>query len=211
MSFLDPGGYDSATALAGDQARRQREQAARRPVLQAALDTAARRAEAGDLAAMTEMIHLLAERHSVRITWRPPDQQAYAYAIGTKAVVIPPIRSATDFAVCLHELGHCVAGPCAGGDHQPQRNGQWRACLRCEQEAWEIAMRMCVFSPAMFAELQRGLTWYRRSTGGPASAAEAVDRTKGTITWADSVQKHKRMRDRHALVACWKTDSRRRV
>lgn len=93
-----------------------------------------------------------------------------------------------------------------GGDHQAHVD-RWDKCLRCERDAWDVAMRWCLFSPAMFAEPRRGLGIYRGSTPGPASAVEALDRTRGTITLAEQRQRQRRRwQDRVAQVDTWKRD-----
>lgn len=185
MSDWDGIYYDSAKAIREKQEREAREKSERLARINAQLGPAVRQAERGDLAAMRRVIELLAERDGLRIYWREPTGEAYGYALGTSGMVIPPIRSATDFAVGIHEWGHTQSERCRGGDHQPQADGRWHLCLRCEQLAWEKAMTVITFSREMFAELQRGLSSYRRRISGPATAVAAVDKTKSFSTYAD--------------------------
>jgi len=160
--------------------------------LSPAIEVARKSAEAGNLGGMRRLVELLAERFDVHIQWREPDAHSFGYASGRAMVVIPPITSAQRFAVGLHELGHTQAETCHGADHQPQFDGGWRKCLRCETVAWELAMQWCLFDREMFSELQRGLSIYRGSTPGPANAVQALDRTKGTLRYFEEVQKRHR-------------------
>jgi hypothetical protein len=95
------------------------------------------------------------------------------------------------FAVALHELGHCLSERCEGGDHRPDPSVvRWHNCIRCEQLAWDRALTLAPFSRSMFNELRRGLAIYRQQTPAPASAVEALDVTRGTVTLAANHQRH---------------------
>jgi hypothetical protein len=49
-------------------------------------------------------------------------------------------------------------------------------------------MTLYPFSRAMLEKLQWSLGTYRKTTPGPASAVAALDRQRGTLTWAEHKQ-----------------------
>jgi len=49
-------------------------------------------------------------------------------------------------------------------------------------------MSLFPFSREMFAKLRWALQTYRRTTKGPATAVDALDRQCGSLTWAQSRQ-----------------------
>jgi hypothetical protein len=155
--------------------------------------------------AYTAIVESLAREHNATVEWRHPSQikGASAYADWTtRTIVVPRIDSDVEerFAVCLHELGHVVAGRCRGADHQPDPTvKEWHHCLRCETLAWERAMELWPFSREMFGRLQWSLGTYRRKTPGPATAVAALDRQCSNLTYAEHV--HRRVDIKQALHA----------
>jgi len=155
----------------------------------------------GKGAEYTALVNRIAQEHNVKVDWRnrsdiPRDSFAFA-RVRAREIVVPHIQGDEAscqqiLAVCLHELGHCLAEPCRGGDHAPVNDGRWHNCLRCEQLAWSCALELAPFSRAMFAELQRGLRIYRRKVPGPKSAVAALDRQCGSLAFAESRQSHVR-------------------
>lgn len=151
-------------------------------------------------AEMAAVVARIARGHGIVIEWRAPSQMpagVAAYAVGRNRIVIPGIVDAVTFAVVLHELGHCLSEPCRGGDHRPDpRVKEWSHCVRCEQLAWQKAMELHEFSPAMFRRLQWSLGLYRQTTPAPCTAIEALDRQRGTVAYREHQQRVRRHEER---------------
>lgn len=151
----------------------------------------------GKAAEYTALVNQIAKEHTITVKWRRRSEipaGAIAYArVSAREIVTPIIEGdevACDqlFAIALHEIGHCLSERCQGGDHAPVNDGRWHSCLRCETLASEKAMTLTKFSRAMFDELSRGLSAYRRRTPGPRSAVAALDRQRGSLTFAEHRQ-----------------------
>jgi hypothetical protein len=150
---------------------------------------------------------VLVRRHNIKVEWRTamPDGVA-AYAISRRrTIVVPPIVSDQDFAVCLHEAGHCIAGKCS--NKEPHRRNpavtDWWHCVACETEAWEIAMRIAPFTEAMHEHLRRCLATYRRITPASAAAVTTLDHVASFTGYAKAKQARLRremMEQRQRLV-----------
>jgi hypothetical protein len=184
-----------------DRERKARQEAEEKARKAKALSDAVRQAEKGSIAAMQQVLELIATDHNIKIVWREPDSEAYGFASG-RTVHIPPIRSEVEFAVGLHEIGHCLSEPCRGGDHQRHRDGRWTNCMRCELNADEKALTLAPFSRAMFQEMRRGLQSYRQSTPAPATAVQALDQMASGVAYI----KAKQMQYRRDLIAQWKRE-----
>jgi hypothetical protein len=197
--------------------REARERAAKQAATAAAAERTWRAAESallprierGDVAAMREFIQALTTRHGITIETRtvmPAGASAYAN-IPARRIVVPPLDGPEAFAIYLHETGHVLAEPCRGGDHQPDRSvTRWHHCVKCESEAWRIALELAPFSRQMFARLQWSLQTYRRKTPAPARALQAADQLTGSLTWAQSVQRRRKHQWRLEALAGWKSD-----
>jgi hypothetical protein len=132
-----------------------------------------------------KLVAVLCRRHHITIETRdtmPPGVAAFS-VWRSRTIVIPPISTASAFAVALHEIAHVLAGACPLTE--PHRRNpavtNWHHCLECERQAWEGARRLVWFLPVMFKRLQQSLNVYRRTTpASPAvrmAAAHAVDFT----------------------------------
>jgi hypothetical protein len=165
--------------------------------------------EVGNVAAMRKAVDLLAKKHrfTVEVQHATTDSDASSYAYAQwhlRKIVIPPIEDSESFSVALHEIGHIVVGECPRSEpHRPDPTvTRWHACLACESDATEVAMRLVPFSPEMHAKLSRCLKTYRRSTPGPESEKERLDRIAGTVFYAEQKQarlKWQAMLERQAL------------
>ena len=174
-----------------------------------------RAAEGGDMAAMRQVVALLAEKHNITIkilATMPPGVGAYAQW-HKRAIVIQEIVDAAGFATALHEIGHVIAGKCTGrAPHQPDpRVQRWHHCLACENAASEIALTLAPFSRSMHAEIARGLKAYRRSTPGPASEVARLDRLASGITYCRAKQGRVRMQLRHDMVKQWRAEAEKKT
>jgi hypothetical protein len=155
--------------------------------------------EVGNVAAMRKAVDLLAKKHrfTVEVQHATTDSDASSYAYAQwhlRTIVIPPIKDSESFSVALHEIGHIVVGECPRSEpHRPDPTStRWHACLACESDATEVAMRLVPFSADMHAKLSRCLKTYRRSTPGPESEKERLDRIAGTVFYAEEKQKRQR-------------------
>ena len=140
---------------------------------------------------------LLAEKHAIKVDWCStlPSAEAYAFATGTRKITVPPLKSEIEFAVCLHEIGHCLSERCSGGDHQRDPNvARWHHCIQCEVLAWQAAMRLLPFSfsERMHGELRRGLLTYRRGTPAPATATKALDWLASPLGLLEDIHKRRK-------------------
>jgi hypothetical protein len=151
----------------------------------------------GKAAEYTALVNQIAQEHKVTVKWRRRPEipaGAIAYARVSAREIVTPIIEGDDvacdqlFAIALHEIGHCLSERCKGGDHAAVNDGRWHSCLRCETLASEKAMTLTKFSRAMFDELSRGLSAYRRRTPGPQSAVAALDRQRGSLAFAEHRQ-----------------------
>jgi hypothetical protein len=114
--------------------------------------------------------------YAITVEWRLPcamPRGAAAFADRRRRhIVCPPITSEVDVAIALHEAGHCLAEPCRGGLHRPNRAVKdWHHCIRCETLAWALAgllIRPLRWTTPMHARLAQSLEHYRQRT--PASA-----------------------------------------
>ena len=145
----------------------------------------------------TDLVNSIARQHGIKVEWRRPVDipgNAVAFARpSSREVVLPHIQGSDEecdrlLAVALHEIGHCLSEKCQGGDHAPVRNGRAYACLRCEQLATAKAMELGPFTRGMFDRLAEGLGTYRRTTRGPRTAIDALDRQRGSLTFAEHRQ-----------------------
>jgi hypothetical protein len=188
--------YDSAAIYNRELERKQRKErdrAARWSVLDAQLSTAMPLAQAGDVAAMRVVGACLVEKHDVTVEERtvmPEGVAAFANA-ATRTIVVPPMTDAVTFAHRIHEIGHVLAGECSG--REPHRRDptvkSWTHCLKCETDAWEIAMRLVPFSRPMHDTLRSGLRTYRRTTPAPYSEVVRLERLSGTLAWLEDRQR----------------------
>src|SRR5262245_33212808 len=170
---------------------RQQQERERRAAMEARLVPLLAATERGSVQARREAAAIICERERVEVVERSVSELsalgvgAYAMCGSRRAIVVPPIVDAETFATRLHEVGHLLAGRCGGGDHQPdQKVTHWHHCLRCEVDAWQHAMWLAPFTRHMFQRLRRALKSYRAGTPGPVSARNAVDRLRGTVTFA---------------------------
>src|SRR4030095_8213030 len=60
--------------------------------------------------------------------------------------------------------------------------------MRCEVAAWQKAMTLVRFTPAMFGEVKRGLGSYRHTTPAPQSAVDALDSQCSSLAYAEHRQ-----------------------
>lgn len=87
-----------------------------------------------DRAAATQHLRDLAAEHDIEVSWVRGWTKAEAWPM-LRAVSIPRIRSARDYLVGLHELGHCLS-PHARGLHEA---GVLYDEISCEGYAWAWA------------------------------------------------------------------------
>ena len=121
---------------------------------------------------------------------KPWESRGTAWGRGRNARVrLPHIRSAVEFAICLHEIGHTLAEPCEGAGHL---RAEGRGCVRCEHLAWGVACQIAPFSRRMHEELRHCLGTYRRSTNAAPGELQHLDRISGTVAWALDVQRRKK-------------------
>jgi hypothetical protein len=199
--------YDSAEPMRRELERRKQAEAARRAESEAGLALAIPHAERGSVAAMRKVMEPLAVRHGFTIETRttmPAGAAAFAQC-DRRNIVIPPIVDAETFAIALHEAGHVLAERCTRrAPHQPDPTvTRWHHCLACETNAWTVAMRLVPFTKEMHDRLRSALKTYRRSTPGPASEKQRLDRIAGTVFYAEEKQKRLKWQmllDRQAAV-----------
>ena len=166
------------------------------------------RVEAGDPAAMRSFLERLCREQKISIIWTANSDQWLAR--GLREVSIPPPIDHSAFAIALHEVGHCLAGPCAGSHHQAQREGRTHRCLECERLAWEKARMLVPFSRAMFEKLRQCLSTYRRGrTPAPPAAKQRADREMGFVQWGLEHQRRIKWQARVDAVARWKRELER--
>jgi uncharacterized protein len=174
---------DETRQKAEADAKTEASRALRARVLAPKIAALGARIEAGNVSAMRECLLLLAMLHGVKVTIRESmPAGAAAYALwSTREIVVPPIKSATEFAYATHEMGHILAGRCT--EREPHRRDptvrEWWHCVCCESNAWEQALRLVPFSPEMKAAMRRGLRSIRRSTPASAAEIERLDRMVG--------------------------------
>jgi hypothetical protein len=143
-----------------------------------------------------ELAKLITRTFRIEPTWKAPEGLAAEGAGGyadtyARNIHVPYLRDARAFAIFLHEAGHVVANDeerCSSANgHQGQTSGRWWHCVRCERRAWEVARRLLFpyFDKDMYAELNRGLSSYRRTTPASESEGAATDRMLGARGWTD--------------------------
>lgn len=166
----------------------------------------------GDIDAMAAIIAEIARAHDIRVV--VDADASHSAFVAARRIVVPPLDGFRDFAKTLHELAHCVAGPCQGPLHQPDRAAQdSHRCLECESRPWEIAQAWFPFNPEMFSTQRYCLGTYRACTPGSPAAVQHLDRARGTVAWAKSRQTHQRQADFRSKVATverWKQQEVRR-
>jgi hypothetical protein len=169
------------------------------------------RAEHGDVQAMRDLCDSLARHHGIRIIDDPGYDSTACFRHESRTAFVPPIDDLESFAVCLHELGHGLAGPCPmTGDHFTTivggtivggvHVGGSAACQRCEVDAWTEAMRLVSFTREMFDRVRRSLSSYRSALATRA-ARTALAQTVSPLTHMQSRQHHLTHRDRLARQA----------
>jgi hypothetical protein len=154
-----------------------------------ARETELQRVEAGDPTAMRGFLGRLCREEGIGLIWTA-DQTRWFARVARREVSIPPPIDHAAFAIGLHEIGHCLVGPCAG------------PALECERLAWEKAGTLVAFSREMFEQLRQSLSTYRRGTPAPLAVQQQADRQMGLVTWGQEYQKRLRwqwMLERQAL------------
>lgn len=150
-------------------------------------------------------IALLATRHQIRITWDDVRPRAARWR---RRVYIPRIRSATDYAVGLHEAGHILSAPCT--ERRPHRgdptNTRAHACIACELDAWRVGIDLArIWEPAMHARLRTALESYRRTTPTFTDQIDALERLSGGVTLRRQQLRHAvGLEGRRYLVEQWR-------
>jgi hypothetical protein len=66
----------------------------------------------------------LLEKHGIKATWKGPSHRGRAFQ-RTREVHLPPVRSATTYALALHEIGHIVAKTSGRRLDQEAQAWQW--------------------------------------------------------------------------------------
>lgn len=151
-----------------------------------------------DVSAMEALCRSIAEERGIAIEVRDVMPAAAhggrvsAFASGKAGergcrIVVMPMRSMVDGAVWAHEIGHTLAEPCRGPQHQPDRSEKvWHHCLRCETAAWERALKLAPFSRPMFARMRQSLIgFYAKNTPAPAVVLKAASAVTSDMNYAD--------------------------
>lgn len=108
--------------------------------------------------------------------WRANHQKRHVW-------VPPPINDAME-AICRHELGHIIVGPCPKtGDHFRSPDG----CLACEMLAWTSGGMP--HTADGYAARRSALGTYRRGIPAFAAARTAADRMLGRVDALLDVQR----------------------
>ena len=178
-----------------------------------------KRVIAGDPAALRRLLEAIAEKHRITIYWTAEPR---AWRAGKNYAYVPPPVDKSAAAIGLHELAHCIAGPCPRtGDHRHAKvEGKTLICLGCEERAWEVAVGLVPFDRQMHEQLRMALGTYRRSTPAPVRVQEAADRLMGTVSyaertlaglrWQDRLEKQRRATESAARDAAREAGRRRR-
>jgi hypothetical protein len=138
--------------------------------------------------AMQEFATTLAAAYGVTVLYAKA--RAPHAVPGLRQMVIPPITDFVSFGSFLHELGHCVNGPCPRtGDHYRKfKSGD--GCLRCEVLAWETAQQFVPFeNRELIDDLRECLGTYLADTPAPGTALHDAERQCGTVFWAEKRQR----------------------
>jgi hypothetical protein len=101
-----------------------------------------------------------------------------------RSISVPPPVNAAMFAICLHELAHCLIPGCPGTPpHRGQILDRSHACLECERGAWMKAQELVPFTREMHDRMRRALTTYRYGASAPSTAQREADRHIGSLAY----------------------------
>ncbi len=131
--------------------------------------------------ALLQHARTLSEAFAVRIVADPLlDNTGKAYV--KSGDILLPANGAFDdvaYARSMHEIGHHLAEaaePCDGrGLHYRSPEKDRRGCLRCERNAWVVAVLLAVeWSATMHARMRFCLSTYTDVTPGPAAMTKEI-------------------------------------
>jgi len=143
-------------------------------------------------AAYREWIKPFARLHNIDIILHAKDDEAGSLPNWAnwrqRQIVVRPIIDDQRFAVALHEAGHILTDDCprVAPHYVDPEVRDWHHCLKCELDAWQVAMRVApVWTAGMHARMRSGLSSYVNGTPGSMLVREEIERVLSDATFMD--------------------------